>query len=225
MDCTTIREAVSAMLDGEDLGLPRLAVDRHLAACHDCATWRDQAHELTRRARLTGPYLERDLIPALTTPAPRRRPEWTRPALAVTAVIQLAVTVPLLLFGHDHGAGAHPAHELGSFDLALAIAFAIGAVRPRLSAGLAWPSCVAAIGLAGTAVADMVAGQTPGLDEAQHLVVVAGALLLLWQARSATPGRWPARVGRRGESTALATSGMEPAAARSGGPAAHRKAA
>ena len=50
----------------------------------------------------------------------------------------------MLLFGHDHDAGVHAAHELGSFDLALAIAFAVGAVRPKLSAGLAWPCAIAA---------------------------------------------------------------------------------
>jgi hypothetical protein len=99
------------------------------------------------------------------------------------AIAQLAITVPLLMLGHDHDAGAHAAHELGSFDLSLAIAFAVGAVRPALAAGLAWPCAIAAAGLTGTAVLDLVRGQTLGADEAQHLVAVAGALLLIWQAR------------------------------------------
>ena len=107
-----------------------------------------------------------------------------RAGLAAVAVAQLAITIPLLILGHDHDAGLHAAHELGSFDLALAIAFAVGAVRPALSAGLAWPCAIAAAGLAGTAIADMLAGQTFGADEAQHLVVVAGAVLLCWQART-----------------------------------------
>ena len=77
----------------------------------------------------------------------------------------------------------HAAHELGSFDLALAIAFAIGAIRPALSAGLAWTCAIAAAGLAGTAVADLIGGQAIGADEAQHLVAVAGAVLLIWQSR------------------------------------------
>ena len=89
-------------------------------------------------------------------------------------------------------AGLHAAHELGSFDLALAIAFAVGAVRPRLSAGLAWPCCVAALGLAGTAVADVAAGRTFGADEALHLVAVAGALLLFWQSRALSSRTFPA---------------------------------
>ena len=101
-----------------------------------------------------------------------------RAGLIAVAVAQLAITVPLLILGHDHDAGAHAAHELGSFDLALAIAFAVGAVRPALSAGLAWPCGIAAAALAGTAIADLIGGQTFGADEAQHLIAVAGAALL-----------------------------------------------
>jgi predicted anti-sigma-YlaC factor YlaD len=103
--------------------------------------------------------------------------------LVVTAVLQLAITVPLLVLGHDHDAGRHAAHELGSFDLTLAVVFVIGAWRPHLSEGLAWAAGVAALGLLSTAVIDWVAGQTPGVDELQHLIAAVGAVLLIWQAR------------------------------------------
>jgi hypothetical protein len=105
------------------------------------------------------------------------------------ALAQFAITVPLLVLGRDHDAGAHAAHELGSFALALAIAFAVGAIRPGLSAGLAWPCGIAAAGLAATAVADVIGGRTFGADEAQHLIAVAGAALLFWQARASRTGR------------------------------------
>ena len=75
--------------------------------------------------------------PAAATGRGRRLTQ--RAGLAAVAAAQLAITVPLLLLGHDHDAGAHAAHELGSFDLALAIAFAVGAIRPALRPGLAWP--------------------------------------------------------------------------------------
>jgi len=107
-----------------------------------------------------------------------------RCALLVLALVQLAIAAPMLILGHDHDAGVHAAHELGSFNLALAIAFVVGAVRPSLSAGLAWPCGVAAIGLAVTAVTDLFSGQTIGADEAQHLIAVAGAAVLVWQART-----------------------------------------
>jgi predicted anti-sigma-YlaC factor YlaD len=213
MECERIREAISARLDGEDPGLPDGVVEFHLCHCAACAGWRERAHAVTRRGRLGGPVLGHDLAPAVLAAAPAvagRRPGVLaqRAALLSVAVVQLAITVPLLVLGHDHDAGRHAAHELGAFDLALAIAFAVGAVRPALSAGLAWPCGIAALGLAATAITDLIAGQAPGADEAQHLIAVAGAALLFWQsrtgstrvagaARAASPavtdatGRWP----------------------------------
>ncbi len=187
MECDRAREAISARIDGEDPGVPDGALDAHLAGCDACRGWQQRAHVLTRRARLGGPFLERDLtgqVLAAVPPAPaRRRRLALRGALLAVAVAQLAITVPLLVLGHDHDAGPHAAHELGSFDLALAIAFAIGAIRPALSAGLAWTCAIAAAGLTGTAIADLIGGQAIGADEAQHLVAVAGAVLLIWQSR------------------------------------------
>jgi predicted anti-sigma-YlaC factor YlaD len=221
MDCDSIRAAISASLDGEDAGLSADVTRAHLDSCANCRAWRERQHALTRHARLTGYALDHDLTeriltavavradpapgdpvgPAVATPglaapaAAKPRPEipkTRRVALALVAIAQLAITVPLLVLGHDRGAGVHAAHELGSFDLALAIAFVVGVVRPKLSAGLAWPCCVAAFGLAGTAIIDMMAGQTFGADEAQHMVAVVGALLLFWQSRTVSSGTVPA---------------------------------
>jgi predicted anti-sigma-YlaC factor YlaD len=147
MECERAREAISARIDGEDPGVPDGALQAHLDGCASCRDWQQRAHVMTRRARLGGAFLDRDL---------------TGQVLA--------------------------AHELGSFDLALAIAFAVGAIRPALSAGLAWTCAIAAAGLAGTAIADLIGGQAIGADEAQHLIAVAGAVLLIWQARIAGPG-------------------------------------
>ena len=189
MQCDRFREAVSARIDGEDPGLPDAVLDAHLEACAGCRAWQQRAHAVTRRARLGGPFLDHDLASQVLAAVPaadtgRRRRFTQRAGLAAMAAAQLAITVPLLLLGHDHDAGPHAAHELGSFDLSLAIAFAVGAIRPALAAGLAWPCAIAASGLAGTALIDWIGGQTPGADEAQHLVAVAGALLLVWQTRT-----------------------------------------
>jgi predicted anti-sigma-YlaC factor YlaD len=189
MQCDRFREAISARIDGEDADLPDGSLDAHLAACADCRAWQQRAHAVTRRARLGGLFLDHDLTAQVLAAVPaantgRRRRFTQRAGLAAIAAAQLAITVPLLLLGHDHDAGPHAAHELGCFDLALAIAFTVGAIRPKLAAGLAWPCAIAAAGLAGTAVIDWIGGQTPGADEAQHLAAVAGALLLVWQART-----------------------------------------
>jgi predicted anti-sigma-YlaC factor YlaD len=191
MECDRAREAVSARIDDEDSGVPGAVLAAHLAGCPDCRAWEQRAHLVTRRARLGGALLDHDLsarLLAATPPSPAKRSRTItqRVALAGVAALQLAITVPLLILGHDRDAGMHAAHELGSFDLALAIAFCVGAIRPALSAGLAWPCAIAAGGLVATAIIDMSGGQTFGVDEAQHMVALAGALLLIWQARTVT---------------------------------------
>jgi predicted anti-sigma-YlaC factor YlaD len=219
MRCERFREAISARIDGEDPGLPDGVLDAHLEACADCRAWQQRAHVATRHARLGGLFPGHDLTPQVLAAVPaavtgRRRKFTQRAGLAAAAVAQLAITIPLLLLGHDHDAGSHAAHELGSFDLALAIAFAVGAVRPALAAGLAWPCAIAAAGLTGTAVVDMIGGQTPGADEAQHLVAVAGALLLIWQART-SDGR-PAGAAADASRTEAGIGAVTPAAVRPG---------
>jgi predicted anti-sigma-YlaC factor YlaD len=205
MRCDRFRTAISARIDGEEAGLPDGALDAHLRTCAGCRAWQQRAHAVTRRARLGGAFLDHDLTAQVLAAAPAsvtgRRPGLTqRAGLALFAAAQLAITVPLLLLGQDHDAGRHAAHELGAFDLSMAIAFAVGAIRPALSAGLAWPCAIAAAGLTGTAVIDLIGGQTPGADEAQHLVAVAGALLLIWQARTngARPAAGAADTSRAG---------------------------
>jgi predicted anti-sigma-YlaC factor YlaD len=193
MECDRAREAISARIDGEDPGVPDGALEAHLDGCEACQGWQQRAHVITRRARLGGPFLDHDLTGQVLAAIPpgqarRRLGLALRVALLAAAAGQLAVTVPLLILGHDQGAGTHAAHELGSFGLALAIAFTVGAIRPALSAGLAWTCGIAAAGLAGTAIADLIGGQTIGADEAQHLIAVAGAVLLIWQARTAGTG-------------------------------------
>jgi len=193
MDCDSAREAISAQIDGEDPGPSASALEGHLTDCAACREWQRRAHAVTRRARLGGSFLDHDLtaqVLAAIPDAPARRQLRLaqRGVLALLALAQLAVAAPMLFLGHDHDAGVHAAHELGSFNLALAIAFAVGAVRPALSAGLSWPCGIAAAGLVTTAIIDLIGGQTIGADEAQHLIALAGASLLVWQSRSTGAG-------------------------------------
>jgi len=193
MRCDTAREVMSATIDGEDTGLPACALEEHLASCAACREWQRQAHAVTRRARLGGSFLDHDLTPRVLAAVPagepmRRLRLAQRGTLIALAIAQFAIAAPMLFLGHDHDAGIHAAHELGSFNLALAIAFAVGAIRPRLSAGLAWPSGIAAAGLVTTAIADLISGQAVGADEALHLVALAGAAILVWQYRTIGAG-------------------------------------
>ncbi|HEX4090405.1 MAG TPA: zf-HC2 domain-containing protein [Trebonia sp.] len=187
MDCDRLRVAISTQIDGEAPWLPADVLEAHLAGCADCRDWQRRAHTVTRRVRLGGAFLDHDLAPQVLAAVPvardRGRMRLARRGLLIAlAVAQLAIAAPMLFLGHDREAGLHAAHELGSFNLALAIAFAVGAIRPRLSSGLAWPCGIAAGGLVTTAVIDLIGGQAIGPDEAQHLVALAGAALLVWQS-------------------------------------------
>ncbi len=59
-----------------------------------------------------------------------------RVALAGIALAQLALAVPTLLFGTDEGAPVHIAHEVGAWDLALAVGFLFAAWRPLRAVGM-----------------------------------------------------------------------------------------
>jgi predicted anti-sigma-YlaC factor YlaD len=208
MDCDRLRVAISTQIDGEVPWLPPEVLETHLAGCADCRDWQRRAHVVTRRVRLGGAFLDHDLTPGVLAAVPvapdRGRLRLARRGLLIAlALAQLAIAAPMLFLGHDHDAGLHAAHELGSFNLAVAIAFAIGAIRPRLSAGLAWPCGIAAGGLVTTAIVDLIGGQALGADEAGHLVALAGAALLIWQSReqdtgaaapAVVPGEGPAAV-------------------------------
>jgi predicted anti-sigma-YlaC factor YlaD len=209
MDCDRLRVAISTQIDGEVAWLPPDVLETHLAGCADCRDWQRRAHTVTRRVRLGGAFLDHDLTPGVLAAVPvtpdRGRLRLARRGLLIAlALAQFAIAAPMLFLGHDHDAGVHAAHELGSFNLALAIAFAVGAIRPRLSAGLAWPCGIAAGGLVTTAIIDLIGGQALGADEAQHLVALAGATLLVWQSRekdadaaapAVVPGEGPAAMG------------------------------
>src|ERR1700758_587550 len=106
MECDRAREAISDRIDGEDGVIPTEVLAAHLAGCADCRSWEQRAHVVTRRARLGGVFLDRDLterVLAAVPPAPARRllRITQRTALIAVAIAQFAITVPLLILGHD----------------------------------------------------------------------------------------------------------------------------
>jgi predicted anti-sigma-YlaC factor YlaD len=195
MDCATAREAMSALLDGEDPGADRGEVETHVAGCAACLRWREAAHEVTRRARLhvadPGPSRVAEVVAAVNGRAkPRRRPGLVtvaRVALAGVAAGQLALTVPCLLFGRDHSAPEHVAHELGAFGAAQAVGFLVAAWRPGRAVGIRALVGVAAVLLLVTAAVDLAAGRTSVGDEAPHLLAIVGWLLVRYLAAVTPP--------------------------------------
>ena len=191
MRCDTIREALSARLDGELPGLDDDTIDGHLRACEACSTWSEELTTLHRMVRVREAEPVPDLsaailgIPSAPSPRPARREaiSTARWALFVVALTQLVLAAPALLLGEDAGAPVHVARELGAFDVALAIGLLVAAWQPARAWGLL--PVIAALGLvmAGTALLDVVRGTASGVGEAHHVLDLAGLVLLWWVAR------------------------------------------
>lgn len=185
MRCDRFREAVSARLDGEPLGLSAAALDDHLARCSDCAGWAEVATRLTRQVRLSSagvPDLSDTITEQVVLPVRRvlRRRFALRAALALTGAVQLA----LALAGID-GANLgmhmaeHAGHEAAAWNLALAAAFLATASRPRRAAGLVPLLATFVVALVALSVQDLAGGAVTVSRLATHLAAVAGLLLVM----------------------------------------------
>jgi len=112
----------------------------------------------------------------------RHRPDpWTstlRLGLVAVAIAQLALAVPGLVYGSDDGAPVHVAHEVGAWDLALAIAFVFAAWRPLRAIGLLPFAAALSGGLILTAIIDVAHGRAVALTETAHLLELVGTALL-----------------------------------------------
>lgn len=198
VSCERAREAISAALDGEATVEEQAELARHLDSCPSCERWREQAHALTRRARLhraaprRAPVAGKIVEAAQHSGGRRGRRALTEPlmtarvALGLVGLVQLALSAQMLLLGQDRGAPVHVAHEMGSFGVAVAIGLLVAAFRPNRAAGMLPLVGAAAVLLVLTAVVDLAAGRTTFSDEAPHLAVVAG-WLLLWRVSVLVP--------------------------------------
>jgi predicted anti-sigma-YlaC factor YlaD len=197
MRCDTIREALSAQIDGEEPGLADEVVQDHLRTCRACTVWSDEVSTLHGMVRVR----EAETVPDLTAPilatgaghAPARRALLAEPVstarwgLFVVALTQLVLAAPALVLGEDAGATVHVARELGSFDVALAVGLLVAAWQPARAWGLLPVVTALALVLGGTGVLDVARGTTGSLGEAHHLLDLAGVILLWWVARQPEP--------------------------------------
>ena len=206
MTCARYREAVSARLDGEPLGLSAAALDGHLAACPDCAAWAEAAAAVTRRARMDVrpvPDLSEEIVADIALPTRRvlRRRQWLRIALGVVGVVQLGVGLPAVT-GHAIGMvmTTHGAHEAAAWNLAIGAAFVAVASVPRRAAGLIPLLGTFLVVLGVLSVRDFASG-TVGADRLlTHCVALLGLLLLvaLDRAERALPPPWRAASSDEG---------------------------
>jgi predicted anti-sigma-YlaC factor YlaD len=183
MECARAREAVSASLDGESRAVDR-AVGAHLRRCAGCRAFRDRAVALQRTtldAHAPVPDLTARIVDGVAQNREWTIEPWVRVALFTLGIAQLALAVPGLL-GSDEGAPIHIAHEVGSWDVALAIGFIFVAWRPLRAVGMLPFVAALSFMLVLTAVIDLLHGHAEAIFETTHLLEVAGSLLLWYLA-------------------------------------------
>lgn len=198
MICDDIRTALSARLDGEEPGVPSAALDEHTAACAGCRDWLARAEQVTRMVRvstvavpdLTAPVLAAVAADERATrvaalAAVRARRQVLRVAVAVAAVAQLVIALPVLFAGLGVAADPHLSREMASFDVALAVGFALAAYRPERAQAFVPVAFVLAVCLAGTSVVDIANSTTALVHEIGHLAAVVQAGLLWALGRTA----------------------------------------
>jgi len=210
MQCPRFREAISARLDGEPLGMPARELDEHLAGCSGCAAWADDAELVTRRARLVPSPVVPDLTAAVLAALPRELPgtpaaardrllgTTLRVALVVVAAAQAALSWPALLSGSGTmSAPVHMAHESGAWNLAVAAGLVAVAAAPRLAAGaLPFVGSLAVL-LVPVTLGDLAAGHVPVDRAGNHLLLIAGTVLVAAVAWRGTRRGAARAAGRR----------------------------
>jgi predicted anti-sigma-YlaC factor YlaD len=218
MQCVEYREALSARLDGEPLGVAAAEVDRHLRDCPGCASWYAAASRVTRLARvapapavpdLTDRILAAGAAAGLLGP-PRRRLGWARgpagagrlvavlrAALAVVAIGQAAIGWPALALGADTmQAPMHVAHESGAWNVAVGVALLAVVRRPRYAAGLLPLLGAVVSALAVATVSDVAMGEVHPGRFVQHSFLLAALLLVAAINRLAPQSHTPPLGGR-----------------------------
>jgi predicted anti-sigma-YlaC factor YlaD len=210
MQCAPFREALSARLDGEPLGMSAADLDRHLDGCPGCTAWGEAAGAVTRRARLAPAPPVPDLTAAVLGALPRELPGTAaaararllvsalRLALLAVAVAQAGLAWPALATGTAAmSAPLHVAHETGAWNLAVAAAFVAVAAAPRLAAGALPFLATFTVLLAVTTVRDLQAGHVHADRAAAHLLLLAGVVLIAVVAWRGRPRRRAAAVVAR----------------------------
>jgi predicted anti-sigma-YlaC factor YlaD len=195
MECARARESISATLDGERGSTDR-AVDAHLRRCRACRAFRARAVDLqgtVQEARALLPDLTADIVDGVARDREWKIEPWVRIALFALGIAQLALAVPGLL-GTDEGAPIHIAHEVGSWDVALAIGFIFVAWRPLRAVGMLPFVAALSFMLVLTAGIDLVHGHAEAIFETTHLLEVAGSVLLWYLAHPVALPRSRLRV-------------------------------
>lgn len=194
MSCASFREALSARMDGEPVGMPPRVLDAHVAGCPSCRDWKAAALVVTRRARVgpvvPTPDVTRAVLEQLGEVAGSPRRRTARVGIVARAVLlalgagQMALSLPpLVAAAATMSAPAHVARESGSWGMALAVAFFVVAALPHLAVGALPVLGSFTIVLGSVTVPDLISGQVPLDRAAGHLLILAGTVAVVVLAR------------------------------------------
>ena len=198
--CRTVREALSARLDGETHPLPDSEVDRHLDTCAACTDHLDDVVDLGRHLRVGAavevPDLTAPILVALAEDRAAVETGWTsrlRGLVALAGAVQLALALPALL--GVVGPDVHLGRDLAALQLALGVGFLVAAWQPSRAAGLLPVAVVVAIVTVITAGIDVAAGNATLVAEVTHLSELVGVVALWALHRRVPSGPLPMRAG------------------------------
>jgi predicted anti-sigma-YlaC factor YlaD len=182
VSCETVREALSARLDGESEPVPAVEVDSHLDGCAECAGWLVRAQTLTRSVRVRAVHSGPDLVDAVLAAAPdvrRRRLPALQLALGVVATTQVAIALSQLVASAHHGGmSGHLFNEGVAWNLGLGIGLLFAAVRAERAGGLLPTLSGFVAVLAALSALDLINGDATASRVVSHLPLVAGLALL-----------------------------------------------
>jgi predicted anti-sigma-YlaC factor YlaD len=182
--CDGVRIDLSARLDGEPTELTSAALDSHLAACGECSAWLERVEHVTRQARLRPaavPDLTASILRAVAADQAALVAQRAgvrqilRVSVAIAAGVQLLLALRVLV---GVGVDPHATREMASFDIAVAVGFALAAWRPERARAFVPVAFVLAGCLATTSVFDIFDGATNLAHEVGHLAALAQAFLL-----------------------------------------------
>ena len=195
MSCEHWQAAISARIDGEDLGVEPRLLDAHLARCAACRNF-----EAVVSGTMTGARLEAaEPMPDLSGPISRLAAAADRAAalsiprvlLGVVAIEVLLLALRALVLGSSNDASAHATRHLGAFSVAYGVGLLVVVIRPARARAMLPVAAVLAGALAITAIVDRANGTVPLLGETIHLPELV-SVLLIWLL--AVPG--PRRAAR-----------------------------
>ena len=166
-------------------------LDAHVARCAGCRAF---AAAIVPNA--PGGPVAVDRPPDLSRKVARlaaiadRAGSWTivRGLLLVVSVEILVFSLPELVLGENQDASEHSARHLGAFTVAYAVGLLVVVIRPARARTMLPVAAVLAGALVVTAIADLLNGRVPLVDEAQHLPEVI-SVVLVWLIAVPSPRR------------------------------------